>query len=190
MNGTIAVRDYKKGLALTTRVATPKGWTTVADLRVGDDVLAPNGLPTKVLSKSAVHDRPCYELTFSDGEKIVSDHVHDWVVSVMDASGAWSTKVKVEARALHDLMERLRVEGRTHSIVVENTAPIELPPAALPIDPYILGAWLGGWEVGILAYLQQRSGRCGDVVSPGISLGRGSSRSSGTRTSRHPPRSG
>ncbi|WP_460004028.1 PD-(D/E)XK nuclease family protein [Microbacterium xylanilyticum] len=143
VNGTIAVRDYKKGLALTTRVATPKGWTTVADLRVGDDVLAPNGLPTKVLSKSAVHDRPCYELTFSDGEKIVSDHVHDWVVSVMDASGAWSTKVKVEARALHDLMERLRVEGRTHSIVVENTAPIELPPAALPIDPYILGAWLG-----------------------------------------------
>jgi len=69
-----------KALDLATPIATPDGWCTMADLQPGDDVFDETGQPCKVLAISEVmHDRPCYELTFSDGSKIVADAEHLWV---------------------------------------------------------------------------------------------------------------
>jgi len=69
-----------KALDLATPIATPDGWRTMADLQPGDDVFDEHGQPCKVLAISEVmHDRPCYELTFSDGSQIVADEQHLWV---------------------------------------------------------------------------------------------------------------
>lgn len=36
----------------------------------------------KVVSKSGIHDRPCYQITFDDDSVVVCDNVHLWNVAV------------------------------------------------------------------------------------------------------------
>jgi hypothetical protein len=68
-----------KALALDTPVATPTGWSTMAELRVGDRVFDERGRPCAVVAATSVmHDRPCYEVEFSDGTVIVADGSHEW----------------------------------------------------------------------------------------------------------------
>ncbi|WP_433394477.1 replicative DNA helicase [Micromonospora sp. KLBMP9576] len=68
-----------KALALDTPLPTPTGWTTMGDVQVGDQLLGADGLPTTVTAAFEVrHDRPCYEVEFSDGSVIVADAEHLW----------------------------------------------------------------------------------------------------------------
>src|SRR5687768_2220594 len=49
-----------KALALDTPLPTPTGWTTMGEVKVGDELLGADGLPTKVTAAFEVrHDRPC-----------------------------------------------------------------------------------------------------------------------------------
>ncbi len=70
-----------KALALDTLLATPQGWTTMAEVAVGECVLGSDGLPTEVIAATEVmHGRPCYEVAFSDGAVLVADEQHQWSV--------------------------------------------------------------------------------------------------------------
>src|SRR5215813_3934462 len=69
-----------KALALDTPLATPRGWTTMGEVEVGDQLLGADGRAVTVLSATSVmHERPCYEVAFSDGELIVADGQHQWL---------------------------------------------------------------------------------------------------------------
>lgn len=68
-----------KALALDTPLPTPTGWTTMGAVRVGDELVAPDGYPTRVVAATAVLlGRPCYAVEFSDGTVIVADAEHQW----------------------------------------------------------------------------------------------------------------
>ena len=68
-----------KALALDTPLPTPTGWTTMGEVRVGDDVVGVDGVPTRVVAATEVMvGRPCYEVEFSDGTMIVADEEHQW----------------------------------------------------------------------------------------------------------------
>lgn len=74
-------RNAGKALALDTPIPTPNGFTTMGKLKVGDYVLDENNKPTKITFVSDVFiGNDCYELTFDDGEKIVADADHIWLV--------------------------------------------------------------------------------------------------------------
>ena len=69
-----------KALALDTPLPTPSGWTTMGEVEVGDLLYAADGRPTRVVAATEVlHDRPCYEVEFSDGSVIVADGQHQWL---------------------------------------------------------------------------------------------------------------
>jgi len=69
-----------KALALDTPLPTPTGWTTMGEVRVGDQLLGADGKPTLVVAATEVmHSRPCYEVEFDDGEVIVADGDHQWL---------------------------------------------------------------------------------------------------------------
>jgi replicative DNA helicase len=71
-----------KALALDTPLPTPTGWTTMGEVAVGDLLIGADGRPTRVVAATDVMvDRPCYELTFSDGSTIIADAEHQWIVS-------------------------------------------------------------------------------------------------------------
>ncbi len=153
-----------KALALDTPLPTPTGWTTMGEVRVGDQLLGADGLATTVTAATDVmHKHRCYEVKFFDGSTIVADADHQWVTQTREEH----TQVKLEpALAAIDRMSRrvleprtvtaqsvrttaqiaatLRVNGRTtfnHSVAV--TRPLSLPEVDLPAAPYVLGAWLG-----------------------------------------------
>ena len=68
-----------KALALDTPIPAPRGWTTMGDVQVGDEVFDENGRPCMVTAATPVmHGRPCYEVEFSDGTVIVADAEHLW----------------------------------------------------------------------------------------------------------------
>lgn len=69
-----------KGLDVSTPIATPRGWTTMGELRPGDEVFAPDGSPTKVLWVSEVHHRQCYKVTLDDGAELIADDQHRWSI--------------------------------------------------------------------------------------------------------------
>jgi DNA segregation ATPase FtsK/SpoIIIE-like protein len=68
-----------KALALDTPIPTPRGWTTMGEIQVGDEVFDERGRRSTVIAATPVmHDRPCYEVEFSDGTVIVADAEHLW----------------------------------------------------------------------------------------------------------------
>lgn len=77
-----------KDFQLSTKLATPltsenaTGWTTVGEVKVGDTVFGRDGKTCKVTYLSPIKPMPpMYELSFSDGQKLIADADHQWVVS-------------------------------------------------------------------------------------------------------------
>ena len=138
-DGTFKVVDYK-GLAMDTPIPTPTGWTTMGDLEVGDEVFGSAGTPVRVTIKSAIHHRPCYRVSFNDGTSVVCDNVHLWQVDDNVRGGAG--RDVISADDLYALVSRRKSEGHPFSVTIPNVKALELPEAAVPLDPYILGAWL------------------------------------------------
>lgn len=128
--------NYMRCLALDTPLPTPSGWTTMGVVAPGDMLFDEKGTPTRVLGVSPVHiNKQCFEIVFSDGSKIVADADHLW---------------RIERRRLPKggtpVWEELTIptcdmQGNRDYIV--STSPLDLPSENLPIDPYLLGAWLG-----------------------------------------------
>ncbi|MFD7369193.1 replicative DNA helicase [Nocardiopsis alba] len=143
-----------KALALDTPLPTPDGWTTMGEVRVGDELVAADGTPTRVVAATEVmRDRPCYEVVFDDGTVVVADALHQWVTDTRASRRAAQEaraqgvdpKVRPEVRTTEEIARTLRLEtaDRRSNHSVANTAPLELPERDLPLPPYFLGVWLG-----------------------------------------------
>ena len=61
------------------QIPTPTGWTTMGELRPGDLIFGADGNPTIVQWVSNVEKRECYQITFSNGERVVADADHEWL---------------------------------------------------------------------------------------------------------------
>jgi hypothetical protein len=128
--------NFWRPLSLDTPIPTPDGWKRMGDVHAGDLVFDEQGKPCNVIGESPIHiNRKCYRVTFDDGSSVVSDGEHPWTVETRGKRTAktWEWVKK-------DLATRELVPG-THFIDVAK--PLQLPDADLPIDPYLLGVWLG-----------------------------------------------
>lgn len=71
-----------KAMALDTPIPTPRGWTTMGRLRVGDELFDEVGNVIRVLVVHKVRTgRPCYRVRFSDGTHVVVDAEHSWALT-------------------------------------------------------------------------------------------------------------
>ncbi len=136
----IVARIEGKALALDTHVPTPEGWKLMGEIEVGDEVFDHAGRPTTVLATTEpMLERPCRQLTFSDGETIVADLSHQWEVRTKtDRSRHLPPRVVTTA----DIERTLR-SGREYNHHVALAEPVHYPERDLPIPPYVLGVWLG-----------------------------------------------
>ena len=70
-----------KSLDCLTPIATPDGFKLMRDIEVGDKVFDERGEVCNVTGVSPIqYNRPCYEITFSDGATIVADGEHLWQI--------------------------------------------------------------------------------------------------------------
>lgn len=156
-----------KALALDTPIPTPSGWTMMGELAPGDQVFDEQGSPCNVLYTSPVFtDHRCYEVRFDDGTSIVADAGHRWFAYDFPAwkghrtrSDRLATSAVTNQRLARDqssrirhprvvttqemLDEGVRAQGGSRPNWYLPLAAIDLPDAALPVDPYVLGCWLG-----------------------------------------------
>jgi deoxycytidine triphosphate deaminase len=138
----LVARLEGKALALDTPVPTPSGWRTMGDLEPGDYVFDQNGAPTLVVAATApMTGRPCREVLFSDGARVVADAEHQWVT--IDKNGRRRGRARVEVRTTAEIERSVRTNGEmNHHVPL--AGPVQYPTRLdLPIEPYTLGAWLG-----------------------------------------------
>jgi deoxycytidine triphosphate deaminase len=152
----LVARVEGKALALDTLVPTPVGWTTMGQVQAGDEVLDNQGRPCTVLRVSPIFlGDECFQISFDDRTSVIADAGHRWVTWDKAARSsqakrsrrlACGLRINGEAcpavRTTRELLSTLLASDgeRNHAIDV---ASVNLPPIDLPIDPYILGAWLG-----------------------------------------------
>ncbi len=138
----LVARLEGKALALDTPVPTPSGWRRIGDLEIGDYVFHESGRPIPIIDATDVMlDRPCYEVIFSDGQRVIADASHQWVT--IDKSGRRRGRQVRTVRTTAEIAESVRRQGEmNHHIPL--ASPVEYPHRLdLPIEPYTLGAWLG-----------------------------------------------
>ena len=136
----LAGRLEGKALAIGTPVATVAGWRTMGSLRVGDLVFGVDGRPAAVVAATEIMSgRPCFEVCFSDGQTIIADAAHLWRTTTKSARkrGGPSKVVTTDEIAAS---VRVGAEWNHH---VELAGAAQYPEQPLPIDPYVLGVWLG-----------------------------------------------
>lgn len=142
-----------KLLELTTPIPTPTGWTTMGEIRVGDRVFDEAGVPCNVTFVSEITtDAKCYELEFSDGTKVVAGEEHNWfTLSAKERRDADRKGVQRygSVRTTKEIAETLESENRGRNHAIPTCGPLQLPDADLPLDPYVLGMWLGNGHTGL-----------------------------------------
>lgn len=116
---------------------TGRGWIPAGEVCLGDRLVGSNGKWTRVLGVYPQGVVPLFRVAFSDGASLVTCGEHRWEVSQRYSR---RPVVKTTAELAEDLHE---CDGRKKWRI-----PIVKPvsvfgTAKLPIDPYVLGAWLG-----------------------------------------------
>jgi hypothetical protein len=152
-----------KLLALDTSVPTPDSLVPLRDIRVGGTVFDEHGEPCRV---TAVYDdipQRAYRMTFNDGTEVLAGGEHQWLTLT---SGQITHHLRRDrprdrhrgpkptafprdwarwgsVRTTDEVAATLRTPrgSSVHSIPL--AAPLSMAPRDLPVDPYILGAWLG-----------------------------------------------
>lgn len=129
--------NYNADLSIDTRVPTPFGWTTIGQISDGDWVFDQKGQPVQVEKALPIkYNERCFKITFDTGYSVVSNETHIWKIEERGKRKAATFDWKERTVCTGEL-----VPGK-HFITV--TAPLELEAKYdLPIDPYILGVWLG-----------------------------------------------
>ena len=157
------IPGHGKALYLGMEIPTPKGFKKMADIQVGDKVFDENGNQCNVLATKEWSDRPCYELEFSDGTKVIADENHEWLTDTWKSRRSKSNRIRIgqhplKVRGTDQSIKRTFAEVRTtieifktlktkndnrnnHSIKLAGAINIERK--RLPIHPYVLGCWLG-----------------------------------------------
>ncbi len=149
-------RKNAKALDLDTPIPTPDGWLTIADIQPGDYVYGSNGTPIEVLAVSEVFtDKPCSDVEFSDGSVIrcSDDHLwttrhryRPWAKTRVNGSGNGG-RPRVDTITTAQLRDSVYVQrtdgGREHNHKLTTSPAVESGDIELPVDPYVLGYWLG-----------------------------------------------
>ena len=135
-----------KALSLSTLLPVPDGWKAMGDIQVGDQVFDENGKPCNVLALSEIiDDETCYRLTFRDGSMIEAGERHLWNVQVTN-NGRRSkllTTGEIYRRTMAYRDRHPGAAGRRSIIRIPVAHALQMPEKRLPIDPYLMGYWLG-----------------------------------------------
>lgn len=160
-----SVRDHKytcvqsghnvgKAANISTLIPTPEGFKALGDLVPGDQVLDETGAPCRVTWVSPSQTpAECFEVVFSDRTTITACAEHQWYTEddaerrrFLRAGDPTPGKVRT-TRELYDGNTPVK-RGKYRWSIPVISAPAQHSEKQLPIDPYVLGVWLGDGAAG------------------------------------------
>jgi hypothetical protein len=131
-------RQMGKALSLETPILTPNEFVILKDLKVGDVIYGRDGKPTNItFITETMENRPCYEIIFMHGEKIIADAEHLWNIVLP------KTKEEITVNTLELLSYFNKFKNTSQSLHIKASNCIDFEYKEVPIDPYYLGLWLG-----------------------------------------------
>lgn len=144
-------RRFGKAEAITNEIPMADGtFKLMRDVQAGDFVLGPNGKPTEVVGTTGeMLNRECAKVIFNDGTEIVVDKEHLW--QVVD-KGARKALTETNTRRIYrekvlttaQMQETVHVGKKKESnYAIPLIDFVRYPTQNLPVDPYLLGVWLG-----------------------------------------------
>ena len=132
-----------KALAVDTPLPTPAGWTTMGEVRVGDQLLGADGRAVTVVAATQVMtDRPCFEVVFDDHTTIVADAEHQWVTAPVSVPAGVLSRSSTVVSTTAQLAQAVRDSSGSPAHAVQLAAPLDLPAPRFSLPPYVLGGWL------------------------------------------------
>lgn len=136
-----------KAQPLSTKIPTPNGYKLMGDIKVGDKVFGSDGKPTIVTAVYPQGIKDIYEITFNDGRKARCCKEHLWNVY-----NAWTSSQRTIS--LEDMLDDYKKytpskdDGSRDPYIYKYripllSSPVEYEYKNVPIDPYVLGVFLG-----------------------------------------------
>lgn len=143
-----------KACSIYEHVPTPSGWKTMGDLKEGDFVFDEHGKPTKILyATDYMFGRKCYRVKFSDCTSVVVDAEHLWLTTThrdranikkqRSTPENWIPRIRTTEDIKNTLTVKIAGKYRSNHAIKNVSAPIQFERQILPLDPYVLGVWLG-----------------------------------------------
>lgn len=133
-----------KAQPLSAKVLTPNGWTSIGNLKIGDDVLTPKGTITKVIGVYPQGKKDIFKLTFSDGASTHACAEHLWECYVPSSKGKKYSKTKTILNTA-DIIDFLKQKlySDIGNISIDLITPYDGKEISLPLNPYLLGVLIG-----------------------------------------------
>ncbi|MFF4835721.1 helicase-related protein [Streptomyces sp. NPDC001315] len=130
-----------KAQPLDSLVLTPAGFRRMGDLRVGDEVVVPDGEIALIDGVFPQGERDVWRLVLSDGSSVECDDEHLWIVGT---SCAWHRGQAPKVMTTREIrLDTFKANGSS-KWYVPAAIPVDLGnDAGLPLDPYLFGLLLG-----------------------------------------------
>lgn len=132
-----------KAQRLDEPVPTPSGWARFGDLVPGDELFDSHGAVCRVVAVGPVDLYPdARAVTFSDGTRVECHAEHLWpTVDAESRQGRVHLMVPRSAALVQATLWARGGHQRNHAVPAAGA--LQLPERGLPVDPYVLGVWLG-----------------------------------------------
>lgn len=135
------IADYK-GFPLDTPILTNSGWKTMGTVCTKDKVFDKDGSQVGIKGVSTTKKKQCYKFKFDNTEEIISDSDHRWLVQ--RGGKGFTKELVMTSTEIFNYINSFEEKIPAHkNLKILNPKPIINNKNDLPIDPYVLGVWLG-----------------------------------------------
>src|SRR5208282_3689288 len=131
-----------KAQPLYAKILTPNGWITMEEIKIGDEVIDPNGNIVNVTAIFPQGEKDIYEIIFADGSKARSCKEHLWECWY---DGSLNTRMPRELGEIEEMGLKTSDDSWKWAIpLLEKPLNFyEFETKELLVDPYLLGALIG-----------------------------------------------
>lgn len=151
-----------KEMPLDEPILTVNGWKKMGDIRIGDELVAPlNREPSIVTGIYPQGVKPIYKITTSDGRTTRCGWEHLW--RIYTEKQVFKSRMGLGGffvKTIQEIKEEYLDKGKNVYL------PVALPYLGkekdLPIDPYVLGVWLGDGCSGHIGFVVSNDER--DII--------------------------
>lgn len=134
----VAIQTGKGKLQpLDAKIKIPGGWSTMGEMKVGTIITAKDGTPTKVTGVFPHGQKEIFKITFADGRSTEAGAEHLWRVYYIN------TEPHKRWRIVNTIEVLRLISMPNPRVYIDLIDAEDCSNIYLPIDPYILGIYLG-----------------------------------------------
>lgn len=152
---------------LDAKILTPKGWSTMGEMQIGQEVIGGDGKPTKVIGIYPKGLKQVVRINTTDDTSAECCLDHLWLTKTKEEKKRGKSGL---VRTTQEIINTLTKNGELNHYLPRNQAVwFSNKDMKLPISPYVLGCLLGDGSLGDTIYLSNSDlellGRCNDELA-------------------------